>query len=845
MKRILTFLLVLLVPMTMRAVVAPKTPYPYTQPDGTVIMLVNHGDEFHSWVTCDGRMVEKDAQGFYRPVSSTGPITLKAQNARLKRQQAQDIRKKSADGRLGMGEKHFMVILVEFQDLLFTVPNPQDAFDRLLNEPGYAENGGTGSVKDFYTDNSSGQFKPTFDVYGPVKVPKNHAYYGAPKGRDNDAHADEALFDACTILNETVDFSQYDLDGDGYVDNVFFYFAGHNQAEGGGEDAIWPHQWVLYNFNGTFDGVRVWSYACSSEYKGSEGETMAGIGTFIHEFGHVLGLPDFYDTDYEENGQAYDHPASFSTMASGNYLNEGRTPCNFTSVERQLLGWMGDFQVIAQSGSYSLGALSANSIPLTTQADADGEQFIYEFRDGSGWDSYLPAGMVVYHLDASSNLVGDGYTARQLWDYSSINIYGDHPCFRVIPSMKDSRTPESTVFPGTGQVTDFVPVPWSGFNLGVELNGIRMEDGMMKMTVFSSSRRRVWGRVTDNKGVPLEGAKLLLGTKQTGGIAQTGKPKLLSMRPSAEEIRYQTTTEADGSYQILLDEGDETGAFRMSVSCVGYIEQAREVNFTWNLHSDFALRPVGSPSHADLKHYDLDVNQNLQRTGFGTSLPGIMGASYFSPDDLSDYVGMQVKTVSFVTGSAAKSVHVLIDSDSERLLSREVQNQITVGAFEEVDVSDQKIFIQPNTGMYFGYAVQDSEDGHPLVYQDLPGAKGFYYSIYQLDQVNWHYSQDGSPLLVSVTLADDAASKYLTLSSMNLNTIDNPGRESGYKSGDLFTFKLLDAIKDKPSDVVWFYDGVQQNGGSVTLTSGTHTVTAKLSFPDGGSEELILDLIVQ
>ena len=176
MKKIVSLLSAFLMTVGVaRAVVAPKTPYPYKQPDGSVIMLVNHGDEFHSWVTCNGNVVEKDNQGYYRPVTS-GPAILrqKAAKAQARRAQADDLRRQARNSSIAKGQKRFLVLLIEFSDRSFTVSNPIDAFDRMLNQPGYSDNGGTGSARDFYMDNSAGAFKPTFDVYGPVKLPRSY-----------------------------------------------------------------------------------------------------------------------------------------------------------------------------------------------------------------------------------------------------------------------------------------------------------------------------------------------------------------------------------------------------------------------------------------------------------------------------------------------------------------------------------------------------------------------------------------------------------------------------------------------------------------------------------------------
>ena len=140
-----------------------------------------------------------------------------------------------------------------------------------------------------------------------------------------------------------------------------------------------------------FDGLGLDAYFCTSELKGSQGTNMCGIGTTCHEFGHSLGLPDFYDTNYEENGSC-SALSSFSTMCSGSYNNDGRTPPYFNAEERVYLGWMIDSDIQdLPAGEISFGSVK-DDIAYRSYTDVEGEYFLYECRDGSGWDAPLPKG---------------------------------------------------------------------------------------------------------------------------------------------------------------------------------------------------------------------------------------------------------------------------------------------------------------------------------------------------------------------------------------------------------------------------------------------------------------------
>ena len=386
---------------------------------------------------------------------------------------------------------------MEFADLSFTVDNPQEAFTALLNEPGYSLNGGTGSARDFYFENSLGVFDPVFDVYGPVAVSNGYSYYGRNLG-ENDRCPEDALIEGCKGLDNVIDFSRYDNDGDGKVDMVFMYYAGHNEAEGASANTIWPHQWDLSSAGKVFalDGVNVDRYACTSELRGASGSTMCGIAAACHEFGHAIGLPDMYDTDYTTNGYA-GALYSYSTMCDGSYNNDGCTPPYFNFEERIFLGWVSesDYRTFDKAGTYTIGPASEN-IAYRTFTDMDGEYFIYENRPKTGWDRYIPAGgMLVYHADKSSREVqiggswgGWSVSARDLWDKweetNSINENGSHPCFYLIPASNQSSLNmynESGIPFPRSNVTSYTPVSWNGVAGEISFSDITFSGGVLTL----------------------------------------------------------------------------------------------------------------------------------------------------------------------------------------------------------------------------------------------------------------------------------------------------------------------------------------------------------------------------
>ncbi len=523
MKKIYLSLFLLLSALTLSAVPARPGAIKATQPDGTTITIFRHGDEFGHWTTdAQGRLVRKDADGWWRPVS--GSVQAVRRQAAARRARANRARsRRAAEQHIALGEKHFLVVLVQFYDTKFTVSNPKTAFSNLLNQQGYAENGGKGSARDFYYDNSHGKFTPVFDVYGPVTLENDLAHYGGNVDgiEGNDKAPEEAVKEACELLDGEVDFSKFDNDGDGDVDLVFMYYAGYGEADSDDEDAIWPHQWELTSADIALklDGKTIDHYACTNELEGYgtyEGK-MCGIGTACHEFGHAMGLPDFYDTDYDTNGEAaalFD----FSTMCGGAYNGDGRVPPYFNIEERILLGWIDDsaYEAFPKSGNYTLGTVDDNKA-YRIPTDQDGEYFVLECRGSNGWDAALPAhGLIAYHVDKSSRTVkidGESVKASELWSdweiYNSINENGNHPCFYVVPAVDQDNLlfgyeyleeyggnyfdPDGEglalqiPFPGSEKVTSYTPVSWNEVPSDISLSGIAYADNTASFTVSMPS----------------------------------------------------------------------------------------------------------------------------------------------------------------------------------------------------------------------------------------------------------------------------------------------------------------------------------------------------------------------
>ncbi len=455
MKKILTCLFAIALSLPLWAVTASPYPFEVTQPDGTTIMVKLVGDEYHAYyTTVDGTPLRRLDNGFL--VEDPSVLDEFPSVAAQRRTKAIRPRQEATTYPL-TGSPKSLVLLVGFKDLPFA--QSRDDFHKLLNESGYSYNGAMGSCRDYFIASSDSLFQPQFDVYGPFTVSGKMADYGAESGNSHDKNPEGMVIEACLLAADSgVDFSQYDIDEDGVLDNVFIYYAGYNQAEGGGENTIWPHKHSIY---GSYKagGKKLATYACTSEYSGSAGTSRASIGTFCHEFGHVLGLPDLYDTGYN-----YYTVSNWDIMCSGNYNNNGRTPPTYSAYERFFLGWLKPQQLM-EKGYYSLEPLqSSNQAYLI----ADGthnlsggnpspkEFFVLEYRTQTGWDSYLPgSGMLVWHIDylASawySNTPNNGPDFLRIHMEEANGIYWNQR-----GSNEKGRT--SDPYPGTNNVTKFTP----------------------------------------------------------------------------------------------------------------------------------------------------------------------------------------------------------------------------------------------------------------------------------------------------------------------------------------------------------------------------------------------------
>lgn len=501
------------------AVPADPRPKQMRQADGTTVTVVMSGDEHaHMLRTADGFPIcynEASGNFEYAVLSADGTLRgngmaaadagrrdakatayLAAMDVKAMEKTAMTAQRKTVRRKAGgpqrikltgfptIGKAKTLVILVEFADLGFTtVSDPHDFYSRMLNEEGFTHsNGATGSARDFYLASSAGMFDPDFVVVGPVKLSHDADYYGGDfPNRDNNAQ--EMITEACRAIDGETDFAQFDTDGDGNVDNVYCFYAGPGQADDpGATNAVWPHSAELADFGKaiTLDGVTISHYACSNERRFNPGEkTPAGIGTFVHEFGHVLGLADHYDAEDSRTFTV----GEWDTMSTGSYNNDGNTPPVFSAFERAELGWLDYTAMSAATDSVcALADLKADSKALRVSVPGnDNEYFILENRQQTGWDTYLPGhGMLVWHIDMDEDA----------WKNNTVNTVPAHQRVDIIAAdgIRNAATRKADPFPGTDNIRQYDLKSWAGNTL-LSFDEITERDATVRFTLAGADVR--------------------------------------------------------------------------------------------------------------------------------------------------------------------------------------------------------------------------------------------------------------------------------------------------------------------------------------------------------------------
>lgn len=507
MKRSLLLLLLCAFAYVASAVSAYPGYVNYRQPDGTTVKVRLMGDEFFHWaITEDGYTLLPDVTGYMtlampnaegqlcpsqyrmadiprrdatllsamrqvRPRAAFSAAQIESVRSRVTAMRRAKRQVITSDDPV-VGFRKYLVILMQFPDVKFQKTSQE--FNRLLNEVGYTDGGNSGSVHDFYDENSFGQLDLQCDVAGVFTASHPMSYYGNNTNGNPYALAIEAL----TLASAQYDIRDYDVNGDGYIDGVHIVFAGYGEEAGGSADCIWSHEATT---TGTFcevNGVKMNAYSCTPELSGNSGTVMSKIGVICHEIGHALGTLDYYDTNYEVGGQ-YPGTGSWDVMGSGNWNNNGATPAHFNPYSKIYdFKWSGVLDGNKAQRVTLHAKQKDNFVRIDTKTT--GEFFLLENRQKSGFDGSLPGhGLMVYRCSDNMSAVADNtinaYHKQQFYPLCA-NATSALPT--SVASTYGTPNSASAPFPGTLNRTSLTDATtpsmkdWNGRNTGFPITDI-------------------------------------------------------------------------------------------------------------------------------------------------------------------------------------------------------------------------------------------------------------------------------------------------------------------------------------------------------------------------------------
>lgn len=488
------------------AVPAKKLQKVITLANGTQVPVELRGDEYLSWwegtdgtayrtTATDENVFEAFDLEAQKPAAAARRA--KTEQGRVARLARVKNSLKGADDKMrGLGGDHItykgvkkgLVVLVDFKNKKFANGHDLEYYKNVINGKDFTdeEEGYVGSVRDYFLAQSNGQFELDFDVVGPVTMSNNYGYYGYDGAYQKDEKVYEMIKEACDGIQNQVNLKDYDWDGDGEADQVFFLYAGLGQASGGSASTIWPHESELRYWPCgvlSYSTGKINTYACANELQpetqGSSRYISAGIGTICHEFSHCLGFADMYDT----TGAGGYGMSVFDVMDQGSYNGNGFVPCNYTAFERIYAGWVEPIELIDPATVKDMKSVSDYGRPfIMYNYKNTNEYFLMENRQNTGWDEglYGSNGLLIVHVN---------YVPSR-WINNSVNSSKEKIQCCTVVNADGSREISNTL----SLQGDLYPY---------EVKGVTMND---EFTDDSEPASKLYNKNTDNSyalGIPI------------------------------------------------------------------------------------------------------------------------------------------------------------------------------------------------------------------------------------------------------------------------------------------------------------------------------------------------------
>jgi immune inhibitor A len=391
-----------------------------------------------------------------------------------------------------------------FEEMLFSLGTYRDPF---------SPRSYTGSMRDFYLENSYGQFDLRGIVTKWYTAQHNLSYYAdGEAGFGTYPNSSGRLVEeALSLADVDVDFSEFDNNQDGWVDGIFVVHAGPGAEEiytmnyAAHQNYLWSHRSGVSAAR--YDNVRISGYTLEPEN--------GTIGVFCHEFGHELGLPDLYDTDNSSEGIG-----EWGLMGAGGWCHNagdqpGSSPAHFSAWSKIQLGWLEAINVAQNMNGVEIPPVELEPVVYRLWQDGrqEREYFLIENRQQVGFDQGLtrrqkdfrlsdPNGLIVYHID---ELGTQSNERRRVVDVEEASpFFSEQGAFEQLDATRDlpayeylfsgNRGDNGDPFPGfvavneenndfSGQrladVFDGDSTPGShsndGFPTGVAITGVRLQ----------------------------------------------------------------------------------------------------------------------------------------------------------------------------------------------------------------------------------------------------------------------------------------------------------------------------------------------------------------------------------
>ena len=667
------------------------------QADGTTIELTLKGDEHYSFYADDAGNCYQLNGTTLTKLSSQQVTESWSALRKLHRNfmtESKVSRRAGTPSNTTTGKQHGLVLLLQYPDQPFVTENPRQTFDDFFNSPGYNGYGNSGSVRDYFLEQSYGKLDITFDVVGPFTTKEKMSYYGKPYtdssgNKHHDSHTALMVAEAVDAAAASVDFSKYDWDKDGLVDQIFVVFAGYNEAQGADENTIWPHEWrlegegVARNYNGV--GINV--YGCASECKG-DGKTVLGmldgIGTACHEFSHCLGLPDMYDTSASGNNFGM---YVWDVMDYGSYNDDSRTPAGYTSYERWFARWLEPKEINTMTRIEDMKPINTAPECYILYNDANkNEYYLLENRQQVGFDKGLDGhGLLILHVDYNEGS----------WTTNSINNSAEHQRMTIIPADGTAVRGSATTIAGD---------PWPGIK------------GNTSLTNYTTPAATLYN---NNK----DGRKFM--SKAIDNIREDVQNHTVSFVVCRPELGIPQLNAApiennDGTFSISWSSVENALGYEIELTTLNKAASTPEEAFLWSTDlNSFYSKTTGTKDLASsLSGTDLNgwsgekIYASPKKLRLGTSKDNglLRSPAYQSPEasSLTMVVGMeQYAEGTTVDGKVSVQTG---DTNYEIATSTPDEKSFTVGAnakhvfqFDNLRKRAIQISIQPKGRLYINY----------------------------------------------------------------------------------------------------------------------------------------------